>query len=133
MFKGSCLSFPSIWTTHWWIPELPTSDVGKLGGCGPNPPQPCLASSLHVSLSPTPVHFAGAEVRSDSSARNLKCRSNWFSMGVCVWESHFMVVREAEDFIAFKSVFEQTSSQIGNLTLQRACLTVPEALQSVPT
>ena len=80
LFKGSCLSFPSIWTTHWWIPELPTSDVGKLGGCGPNPPQPCLASSLHVALSPTPVNFAGAKARSDSSARNLKCRSNWFSM-----------------------------------------------------
>lgn len=44
-----------------------------------------------------------------------------------------MVVREAEDFIAFKSVFEQTSSQIGILTLQRACLTVPKALRSVPT
>lgn len=48
--------------------------------------------------------------------RRLKC---W------VWErAHFMVVREAEVFIATSSMSEKTSSQIGNSNdLQRACFT----------
>jgi hypothetical protein len=32
-----------------------------------------------------------------------------------------MVVMEAEDFIAFKSAFEQTSSQIGNPNTSPRC------------
>lgn len=103
---------------------------GKAGWVWPRSTEEVLFSffSSYLCL-PSLVSFAGAKAEPGFSARDLKCCSNQFSTD---WEgkSHFMVVRAAEDFIAFKSAFEQTSSQIGNLTLQRACLTVPEALKA---